>query len=144
MTLLGDVSRHAHWALRIALASTFLFHGLPEFTRITEFAENNGLPVVAAFLVPVAEVGGAVLILAGGFLGGSLGDLATRLGALAFIPVMVGAIVMLHWPRWSFVLSESHPLGGMEFQVILILVSLYLLAKGNGVRAGEVPADRAS
>lgn len=143
MNLPGSISRHAHWALRIALVGTFLFHGLPKFMAISEFAEMNGLPVVVAFLVPVAEVGGALLILLGGVLGGSLGDLATRLGGLAFIPVLVGAIAMVHWPRWNFEPSESHPVGGMEFQVALILISLYLLVKGNGVKAGEAPAEQA-
>jgi putative oxidoreductase len=108
-----------------------------------QFAEGVGLPIAVAFLVPVAEVGGALLVLLGGVLGGPLGDLTTRIGALAFIPVMVGAIAMVHWPRWSFEPSESHPVGGMEFQVALILISLYLLLKGNNVRAGEVPTDRA-
>ncbi len=143
MGLLDSISRHAHWALRIALAATFLFHGLPKFPGISQFAEGVGLPVAVAFLVPVAEVGGALLVLLGGVLGGPLGDLTTRIGALAFIPVMVGAIAMVHWPRWSFEPSESHPVGGMEFQVALILISLYLLLKGNNVRAGEVPTDRA-
>jgi len=137
-----SISRHAHWALRIALAATFLFHGLPKFPGISAFAEGVGLPVAVALLVPVAEVGGALLILVGGVLGGSMGDLATRIGALTFIPVMIGAIAMVHWPRWSFEPAESFPVGGMEFQVALILISLYLLLKGNNVRAGEVPADR--
>ncbi len=35
------------------------------------------------------------------------------------------------WPQWSFVPSESHPMGGMEFQVLLLLTSLYFLVKGN-------------
>ena len=47
------------------------------------------------------------------------------------ISPMLGAIAMVHWPRWSFVASDTHPMGGMEFQVTLVLVSLYLLIKGN-------------
>lgn len=69
MGLLDSISRHAHWALRIALAATFLFHGLSKFPGISAFAEGIGLPVAVAFLVPVAEVGGALLILLGGVLG---------------------------------------------------------------------------
>ena len=129
----GAISPYMHWALRVALASTFLFHGLPKFPGISAFAESNGLPLVVALLVPIAEVGGALLVLLGGISRGALGDLATRLGALAFIPVMVGAIAMVHWPRWSFEPSGTHPAGGMEFQVILILLSIYLLVKGNDV-----------
>jgi len=137
---LAAVSSQAHWALRLSLAATFLFHGTNIFLDISGFAEESGLPVVVAFLVAVAEVGGALLVLLGGVLRGSLGDLATRLAALAFIPVLIGAIAMVHWPRWSFEPSQSHPTGGMEFQVALTMISLYLLIKGNNVKAGETSA----
>lgn len=132
---LDRIGSWAHWTLRVALASTFLFHGLPKFWGLSQFAEGIGMSVAVAFLVPVAEVGGALLVLLGGALGGSLGDLATRLGALAFIPVMIGAITMVHWPRWSFEPAESFPVGGMEFQVILILLSLFLVLRGNSVKS---------
>ena len=68
----------------------------------------------------------------GGFGAGRLSDLATRLGAALNIPVMIGAIVMVHWGRWNFVPSETHPMGGMQFQVVLALVMAYLLIIGNG------------
>ncbi len=48
-----------------------------------------------------------------------------------FIPVMAGAIALVHWGRWSFVPSETYPMGGMEFQATLLLVALYLVFKGN-------------
>lgn len=38
---------------------------------------------------------------------------------------------MVHRGQWSFVASESHPMGGMEFQVVLTLIALYFVAKGN-------------
>lgn len=138
----GAIAPYMHWALRIALVSTFLFHGLPKFAGISAFAESNSLPFAVALLVPVAEVGGALLVLLGGLSRGALGDLATRLGAVAFIPVMASAIAMVHWPRWSFEPSGSHPAGGMEFQVILILLSVYLVIKGNDVtRTGSSSAS---
>jgi putative oxidoreductase len=49
------------------------------------------------------------------------------------IPVMLGAIAMVHWGQWSFVANDVYPMGGSEFQVTLILVSLYLVLKGNRV-----------
>jgi len=86
-----------------------------------------GLPEFVAYLVVLAELGGGILVLAGGF----MNSMVTRLGALATIPVMVGAIVKAHWGRWSFTPAEGFPMGGMEFQTVLILVALYLLIKGN-------------
>ena len=50
---------------------------------------------------------------------------------LALIPVMLGAIAMVHRPRWSFVPTESHPMGGMEFQVVLLLLAAWF-ALGGG------------
>ena len=40
--------------------------------------------------------------------------------AAVIVPVMAGAIALVHWGKWSFVASESHPMGGMEFQVVLM------------------------
>jgi putative oxidoreductase len=55
--------------------------------------------------------------------------LVDRLTGLAAIPVLLGAIFLMHWPRWSFVATESHPMGGMEFQVVLLGIALYFLTR---------------
>jgi putative oxidoreductase len=47
------------------------------------------------------------------------------------VPVMIGAIVMVHWGQWSFVATETHPRGGMEFQMVLLLLALWFAAVGN-------------
>ena len=119
---------HAHWLLRIGLASVFLFHGIGKFADLNGFSVMMSMPVFISTLVALAEVGGALFLLVGGWL---KNDLLTRLGAAAFIPVMLGAITMVHWPRWNFVATETHPMGGMEFQVVLMLVSIYLVLRGN-------------
>jgi len=36
---------NAHWLLRIALASVFLFHGFGKVANVSGFAEMMGLPV---------------------------------------------------------------------------------------------------
>ena len=120
------------WLLRIALAAVFLFHGIGKFTGaggIGGFAQMMGLPVFVAFLVGFAEVAGGLGIIIGGF--GR--PLITRLAGIAIIPVMLGAIFMVHWGRWSFTPSESHPMGGMEFQVVLMLIAGWF-ALGGGHR----------
>jgi putative oxidoreductase len=118
---------HAHWLLRIALASVFIFHGVGKFPTLIQFAEMMNLPVAVALLVALAETVGGILVLIGAF--GR--EWMTRLGAAMFVPVMIGAIAMVHWPRWSFTPAEGFPMGGMEFQVVLVLISLYLVIKGN-------------
>jgi putative oxidoreductase len=120
-------SNHAHWGLRLALAGVFIYHGISKFAGLPQFAEMMQLPYAIALFVALAELGGGVLVLAGPL----TRDWITRVGAAMIIPVMLGAIFMVHWGQWNFVPSETHPMGGMEFQVTLLLVALYLVLRGN-------------
>ncbi|MGH8496197.1 MAG: DoxX family protein [Gammaproteobacteria bacterium] len=137
MGFLDGLSPMAHWALRIALASVFLYHGSSKLPP-TEFASGMGFPIVLGWLVVLAELGCGILVLLGGF----LQDWMTRLGALLGMIIMVGAISLVHWPNGWSVME-----GGMEFQVVLLLIGLYLLIKGNRVNDAGVhavpPPDRA-
>ncbi len=126
--LFRPMAPHAHWLLRAGLASVFLYHGLGKVPNIGGFGEMMGLPYIVAALVTFAEVAGGIGIIVGGF--GR--ELITRLSAIAMIPVLLGAIVMVHGPRWSFVPTEDFPMGGMEFQVVLLLGAIYFLIVGNG------------
>jgi len=117
---------HAHWLLRFALASVFLFHGIGKFMNLSGTAEMMGGMPMAVFAA-VMETGGGLLIVAGAF--GP--EILTRLGGLVIAPVMVGAIGMVHWGQWSFMSTESHPMGGMEFQVTLLMIALYFAIVGN-------------
>lgn len=130
---LTPLAPHAHWLLRGALAGVFLFHGLQKFLvmGIDGFAGMMGLPLAIAAAVAVAEVLAGAGIIAGATVNGRVGDLVTRLAGLAVVPVMLGAIAMVHWGQWSFVASESHPMGGMEFQVVLLLTGVYFILRGN-------------
>ncbi len=121
------IGQYAHWTLRVALASVFIYHGGQKFAGLEGFAQMMNLSFGVALLVALAEVAGGTLVLAGGF----ARDWVTRLGAALLIPVMIGAIALVHWGQWSFVPSEGYPMGGSEFQATLLLISLYFLLKGN-------------
>ncbi|MBL4756955.1 MAG: hypothetical protein JKY32_04755 [Rhizobiales bacterium] len=82
--------------------------------------------------VALAETGGGILILLGGLGKTTLFDVATRVGAVLNVPVILGAIWMIHWGRWNFVPTETHPMGGMEFQVTLLSIMLFFMLVGNG------------
>lgn len=123
------LQQNAHYLLRFILASVFLFHGIGKLVNVAGFAQMMDMNIVMAWLVTLAEVLGGIGILVGGVLGK---DIITRLSGLAIAPVMLGAIALVHWPRWSFTPSESHPMGGMEFQVSLLLLALYFVIVGNG------------
>ena len=126
---------HAHWLLRFALASVFLFHGIAKFMNLSGTAEMmGGMPM--AVMAAVMETGGGLLIVAGAF--GP--EILTRLGGLVIAPVMLGAIGMVHWGQWRFASTESHPMGGMEFQVTLLMIALYFVIVGNAT-PGAAPAE---
>ncbi len=124
---LDSLKPYAHWLLRIALASVFLYHGILKVMALGGFVEMSGLPMPVAALVAFAEVAGGAGIIVGAF----TNDLITRLAALAIVPVMLGAIFMVHWGQWNFLASDSHPMGGIEFQAVLLLIALYFLVTGN-------------
>ena len=124
----ASFAMHAPWLLRIGFASVFVFHGVGKFAAPAQFAEMMQLPLLVTLLVALAEVGGGLAVIVGGAL---RKNWLTRLGGLVTVPVMIGAIGMVHWGQWSFVATDSHPMGGMEFQVVLLLMGLYFLIRGN-------------
>jgi putative oxidoreductase len=86
-------------------------------------------PVILVALLACVEVSGALLILFGG-----VGrDWMTRLGGLFLVPVMVGAILVVHLPhRWNSINQGTGNMGrGMEFQFTLLMIALYFTLKGN-------------
>lgn len=140
MSTLDRLSQHAHWALRIALASVFVYHGLTKFPVLGSMAEMMGMPVFVVGLLAITETAAGVLIIAGGF-GPSW---MTRLGGLLIIPVMLGAIGMIHIHNgWNSVSMEQ----GMEFQFTLLMTALFFFIAGNNVQksttgTGEEPSTR--
>ena len=125
------ITENSHWFLRIALASVFVYHGLLKFMNLEGFAQMLPISYLEVVLVATAETVGGLLVLAGGLGQSKVFDLATRIGAALNIPVIVGAISMIHWGRWNFVPSETHPMGGFEFQAVLLLIMLFLVFTGN-------------
>jgi len=115
------------WFVRVPFAITFAGHGAGKLLMPAASAEMLALPVTLVLLVGLAEVLAGIGAVVGGLPRAPHRLLVNRLTGLAAAPVLVGAIALVHWPRWSFVASESHPMGGMEFQVLLLGVALYLL-----------------
>lgn len=124
----GCLANYAHWFLRIALISVFMTAGIPKFQDLAGFSEMAQLPMWMAFLVALGEVGGSLLLLVGGF----SKDWMTRLGALAQVPVMLGAMFLYHWGQWSMMPTESHPAGGIAFVFVLLMIQLFFVLVGNG------------
>lgn len=123
----------AHWFIRVPFAAAFLYHGLGKFLALEQTASMLQLSEPLVILVDIAEVLAGLGAIVGGLSMVKQADLVTRLSGLAAAPVLLGAIAMVHWPRWSFTPSETHPMGGMEFQVLLLGIALYfILGRSNG------------
>ncbi len=125
------LSTHAHWILRLGFSAVYIPKGIEKLIDLNGFSEMMGLPFAVALLVALAELAGGLAVLAGGAPRLPHRDVLTRLGALATVPVILGAIIMVHWGQWSFVPSATHPMGGMEFQAVLLLLAGYFLVRGN-------------
>jgi putative oxidoreductase len=124
--------RHVDWTLRIALISVFLYHGIPKWLDLPATAEALKLPLFITVLVALAEVGGSLLIIFGGLGHSRLFDWATRFAGFSFMAVMTGAILLVHWGQWANAPTPQHPAGGIEFPLILWLIGLFFLLRGNG------------
>jgi len=136
MTQLRALAPYSHWFLRLALGSVFLYHGVTKFPALGGLAEMMGMPVVMVGLLATLETVGAVFILVGGF----GWDWMTRLGGLLIVPIMLGAIFMVHLQHgWNSVNMGSGNMGrGMEFQFTLLMIALFFLFVGNaGIGADE-------
>jgi uncharacterized membrane protein YphA (DoxX/SURF4 family) len=122
----------ADWTLRIAIASVFLSAGIPKWMHLQRTADMMHLPLPVAVLVATAEVGGSLLILAGGFGSSWAFDWATRFAGFAYMTVMTGAILLVHWGQWLNRPTPNHPGGGIEFPFTLWMIGLFFLLRGNG------------
>lgn len=125
MDALNKLQPIVHWLVRLSFAATFIYHGLPKLTSAGDVAAMMGMSVVVVLVVGLFEVGGGILVLYGGF--GP--DWATRIGGLLIVPIMLGAIFMVHIGNgWSFMNN------GAEFQTLLLTVGIFFAVHGNGIK----------
>jgi|TARA_B110000263_G_scaffold241161_1_gene245114 uncharacterized membrane protein YphA (DoxX/SURF4 family) len=108
------INKYIIWLLRIPVALTFLVHGYPKLG-----ASPADLGYVG-YLVGPFEFFGAIFLLVGPF----VNDIISRIGSSMVAFIMVGAIYM-HLFKWN------DTIGSVEWQILLLCVSLFLLVKGN-------------
>ncbi len=110
--------------IRLAAAAAFLYHGSAILfgafggPGIAGFANFTHLPTAVAFLVGLAQFCGGLALLTG---------ILARLGAVAIIAVMLGAIFMVHLPH-GFEVTK----GGMEYALTQLLIAVAILVAGAG------------
>lgn len=121
--------------LRIPLGLIFMAHGSQKLLGLfggngltatfKSFEEKMGIPPIFTLLAIIAEFGGGFGILTG---------FMTRLSAAGISAVMLVAIYKIHWAHGFFlnmncVAGHGH---GIEYNVALLGMALYLLIAGGG------------
>ncbi len=119
---------YAAFILRLSLGVLFLAHfGLKFFvftpTGTAQFFQSLGLPGALAYLTMAAELVGAIALILGVY---------TRFVAIALIPILLGAIVTVHWSAGFFFTNAN---GGWEFPAFWIIGLLALALVGDGAFA---------
>lgn len=134
---MNDVNQHQTcyqaWSLcllRLILGTIFIAHGSqkvfglfggPGLEQFVAWTTSLGVPPLLGYLAAFAEFGGGVFMFFG---------IATELGALLTIPVMIGAVFLVHWEHGYFI---QH--GGFEYPFNLILFALAIIIGGPGMGA---------
>ena len=123
---------YAATILRVSSGVLFLAHGLLKVNVFTiagtvGYFESLGLPGLFAYLTIFAELAGGAALIAG---------VATRLAALALIPVLLGATWVHSANGWLF----SAEGGGWEFPLFWAVVLGAIALLGSGVYALKIPA----
>ncbi|HBO39267.1 MAG TPA: hypothetical protein DD638_11465 [Pasteurellaceae bacterium] len=120
------VNSKSIWFLRVPFAAVFLYHGLGKLAVPIQSGELLELSVPLVLIVGLIEVLAGLGVVLGGVQKIPYAQRITWLSSFATMPILVGAIALKHWGQWSFVSSATHPLGGMEFQVVLLGIAAYL------------------
>jgi len=121
----SDLIPYGALLLRLALGALFLAHGLLKLlvhkpAGTAAYFRSLGLPGFVGYLTMAAELGGGSLLILG---------IATRLVALALVPLILGTIYMVHGSKgWLFTNKD----GGWEFPSFwaVALVAQALLGSG--------------
>jgi putative oxidoreductase len=119
---------------RLALGLVMLPHGLQKTVGLfggygfsgtmNYFVTSQGMPALLAFLVILAESAGSLGLIVG---------LLTRIAALGFASVMLGAIATVHWQNGFFMNWFGKQAGeGFEYHILAMGLALALLVGGGG------------
>jgi len=131
-----QTSAYGAFILRVSLGMLFIAHaGLKLFVftpaGTVVFFAGLGLPAVMAYATIAAELFGGIALILGVF---------TRVVSLALIPILLGAIVLVHGKAGFFF---QNPNGGWEFIAFWIVALVTQALIGEGAFALRIaPAAR--
>ena len=124
--ILGGIDFLAPWVIRLGLGIAFIIHGYNKFPLPPQGLINYfGFSPALATFVALSEVFAGFVIIVGGLLNNSLGNLITRLGGLMVVVIMIFAFSIAH-QEWFITVKLF-----TSEQIFLFLIGLFFLIKGN-------------
>ena len=124
--ILGGIDFLAPWVIRLGLGIAFIIHGYNKFPLPPQGLINYfGFSPALATFVALSEVFAGIIIIVGGLLNNSLGNLITRLGGLIVVVVMIFAFSIAH-QEWFITVKLF-----TSEQIFLFLIGFYFLIRGN-------------
>jgi|TARA_B100000780_G_C20917135_1_gene365264 putative oxidoreductase len=124
--ILGGIDFLAPWVIRLGLGIAFIIHGYNKFPLPPQGLINYfGFSPALASFVALSEVFAGLIIIAGGLINNSLGNLITRLGGLMVVVIMIFAFSIAH-QEWFITVKLF-----TSEQIFLFLIGLFFMIKGN-------------
>ena len=124
--LFSNIQFLSHWLIRFGLGIAFSIHGISKFPLPPEaLIKYFGFSPFLASLVALAELGGGLFLIIGGFIKGPVGNLITRVSALTITIIMINALALAH--RDWFITTKLFT----SEQIFLLIIALYFLIRGN-------------
>ena len=124
--ILGGLDFLAPWLIRLGVGIAFIIHGYNKFPFPPQGLINYfGFSPALATFVALSEVFAGIIIIVGGLLNNSLGNLITRLGGLMVVVVMIFAFSIAH-QEWFITVKLF-----TSEQIFLFLIGFYFLIRGN-------------
>jgi len=124
--ILGGIDFLAPWVIRLGLGIAFIIHGYNKFPLPPQGLINYfGFSPALASFVALSEVFAGLIIIVGGLINNSLGNLITRLGGLMVVVIMIFAFSIAH-QEWFITVKLF-----TSEQIFLFLIGLFFLIKGN-------------
>jgi len=116
----------APWVIRLGLGIAFIIHGYNKFPLPPQGLINYfGFSPALASFVALSEVFAGLVIIVGGLINNSLGNLITRLGGLMVVVIMIFAFSIAH-QEWFITVKLF-----TSEQIFLFLIGLFFMIKGN-------------
>ncbi len=115
----------AHWLIRLPLIIVLVQQGMDKFPLSAEAAAGFGVPFALWIMAATGEIAVALMLVAGGVLRGSAGDLITRLAGAGAAAIVAGVLYVAYWaPPMDLILFN-------QFHILLMCAGLYLALSGK-------------